>query len=126
MVIGEGGVSVKLVLRGNRSVPVLKSLGIDRRFSSMVDAGDSDRGESKKDMETVRWVGGRKVAGEVSVGVAGWLALSAEAQKLWEATHTPETTMNRRRASSVSMGRRSLMLSKNAPMSILEGVTRGD
>lgn len=70
--IGEDGASVKLVLRGSLSVLVLVNiLGKERRFSSIVDAGDADRGDSRTDIETVRWFGGRKVADEINEGVGG-------------------------------------------------------
>lgn len=61
---GDAAGSVKLMLRGSLSVPFLNSLGNEGRFSLTVDAGDADRGESIRDMETARWPGGRKVADE--------------------------------------------------------------
>lgn len=71
--IGEDW-SVKLVLRGSRSVPFLKSRGKERRFSSTVEAGDADRGESIKDIETVRLFGGREAVDVDDEGVGGWLS----------------------------------------------------
>lgn len=57
--------AVKLVLRGIRSMPLRSSRGIVRRFSSMIDTGDVERGDSRKDMDTARMLGGRMLA-EVS------------------------------------------------------------
>lgn len=62
---------VKLVLRGILSVPVRSILGKERRFSSTVDAGEADRGDSMNGMETVRWFGGRKVVDVFNEGVGG-------------------------------------------------------
>ena len=72
---GASGVSaVKLVLRGILSIPLLSSLGNERRFSSSADAGEAERGESRNDIDTVRLFDGR-IAPEVSCdGVGGWLA----------------------------------------------------
>jgi hypothetical protein len=58
---GEGEGSVKLVLRGSLSLPVLSSLGKERWFSSTVEAGEVERGESITDMDMVRLLDGRKM-----------------------------------------------------------------
>jgi hypothetical protein len=65
----EGDGAVKLVLRGRRSLLVLRSLGNERWVSSTVDAGEAEREESMKDMETVRLFDGRKVADDSREGV---------------------------------------------------------
>jgi hypothetical protein len=97
---GEGEGSVKLVLRGSRSLPVLSSLGNERWFSSTVEAGEAEREDVRNDMDTVRLVDERKVADVSREGVEGWLDAFGE-QSPCEATHTPVTKMNRRKASSV-------------------------
>tara|TARA_R110002003_G_scaffold70_39_gene6649 strand:- start:5595 stop:5909 length:315 start_codon:yes stop_codon:yes gene_type:complete len=69
---GEGEDSVKLVLRGNRSIPVRSNLGKERWFSlSTVEAGDAERGESRKDIDTVRLLEIRKVLEISRDGVEG-------------------------------------------------------
>ena len=68
---GEGKASVKLVLRGSLSMPVLRSFGKERRFSSTVETGEAERGDSRNDMDTVRLLAGRKVAEVSREGVGG-------------------------------------------------------
>jgi hypothetical protein len=89
---------------------------MDRRFSSTVDAGDGERAISSCDMETVRWLGGRKVADEANVGVG------CSVKNSLDATQTPDTKMNRFSASSVSMGSFPVGLSMKEVKSMLEGV----
>jgi hypothetical protein len=114
---GEGEGCVKLVLLGSLSLPVRRSLGNDRRFSSIVEAGEAERGESTHDMDAVRWFDERKVAKVSSEVVAGWF----EEQSLCEAIQTPVTSMNRRKASSVWIGICSL--GKKESKSIVAGVS---
>jgi hypothetical protein len=73
---GCGDVLVKLVLRGSRSM-LLRRRGNERRFSSKVEAGDAERGESRTDMDTVRVLDGRDEAA-VSLGVGGRLQVFDE------------------------------------------------
>ena len=82
----------------------------------MVEAGEAERGESVNGIETVRttWVGQLIRAWEY-----------AGDQFSQKATQTPETTMKRRRASSVVTGRCSLAESINDCMSMLDGVATG-
>jgi hypothetical protein len=62
----EGEGSVKLVLRGSRSLPVRSSLGNEWWwFSSTIEVGEAERGVSSIDMDMVRPFNVRKVA-EVS------------------------------------------------------------
>jgi hypothetical protein len=68
---GEGEGSVKLVLRGRRSLPDRSSFGIERWFSSTVEAGEAERGESRKDMDTVRLFNVRNVEEVSREGVGG-------------------------------------------------------
>lgn len=119
---GDGGV-VSVLRRGKRSRLGLNIRGNDRRFSSKVEAGDGERGHSSIDMEHVRWLEGRKVALGVKAGIVAWLELS-EANSL-AATQTPDTSMNFRSASSVSMGSFSVRASANDSESIL-GAVVGD
>lgn len=62
---GDEEVSVKLIRRGSLSPAALNSPGIEPRFSSRVEAGDVERGESRNDMETARLTDGRREADEV-------------------------------------------------------------
>ena len=113
--------SVKLVQRGILSEAFLNILGIERRFSSIVDEGDAERGESMSDME--RLLGGREKA-EVTAGVPnGDVEESCSEEKTcWYAIQTPETTIKRRSASSVSIGRVAFAFSRKEFASMLEGV----
>jgi hypothetical protein len=96
----------------------------ERRLSSTVEVGDGDRGSSITDMETARLLGGRKVADRAKVGVNGWLKVSDP--NSFDATQTPDTRMNCRSASSVSMGSFPLTLSRNELKSMFDGVIVGD
>lgn len=99
---GEGEGSVKLVLRGSRSLPARSSRGSERWFSSTVEAGDAERGESRKDMDMVRLL---KVRGVEEVSREGGCGCAVVVeQKLCDVTHTPVTKMNRLKASSVWIG----------------------
>lgn len=122
---GEGGVSVKLVVRrGSLSMLGLNIRGNERRFSSRVEAGDGERGHSNMDMENVRLVAGRKVAEGVKVGGEDKEGLSV-ANSL-DATQTPEAKMNCRSASPVSVGSLSVNVSMKVLTSMLEVSVVGD
>jgi hypothetical protein len=75
--VGEGTKFVKLVLFCSRWVPVRKSLGSVRRFSSIVEAGETERGQSMKDMDTARLGVDREVMG-VDVGYGFVMLLAQE------------------------------------------------
>jgi hypothetical protein len=68
---GDGEASVKLVLRGSRSLPDRSSLGIERWLSSTVEAGEVERGESRNDKDTVRLFKVRNVEEVSREGVGG-------------------------------------------------------
>jgi hypothetical protein len=61
---------VKLAWRFSLCEVFRSSLGIDFSFSS-VEAGDAERGESRKDMETVRHTGGRMLPDVLNEGHSG-------------------------------------------------------
>ena len=71
MEMGAGAGAVKLVLRGSLAVPVLSNLGNERRFRSIVEAGDLERGGSRNDMDTARLVAEGCVAGVSNERVGG-------------------------------------------------------
>lgn len=107
---GEAGASVKLVVRrGSLSKLGLNIRGIERRFSSSVEAGDGERGQSRIDIENVRLVFGRKVAQGARVG--GENKLGPSVVNSLAATQTPEASMNCRSASPVSVGSFSVKVS---------------
>jgi hypothetical protein len=98
--------------------------GIERRFSSRVEAGDGERGQSKMDKENVRLVLGREVAEGVRVG--GDAKVGVSVANSLEATQTPEANMNCRSASSVSVGSLSVKVSMKVLTSILQESVIGD
>jgi len=106
-------------------VPVLNILGMTRRFSSIVDAGEAERGESIYDMLRLGGAG-RKVVEVIKGG--GPIDLDKDARgdhPSEKATQMPERTMNLRRVSSVLTVSRSVELSKNELGLMLAGVGRG-
>jgi hypothetical protein len=122
---GEGGASVKLVVRrGSLSRLGLNIRGIERRFSSRVEAGEGERGQSSIDMEKVRLVAGRKVAEGAKVG--GEDSVGVSVANSLDATQTPEANMNCRSASPVSVGSLSVNVSMKVLTSILEESVVGD
>lgn len=88
-----------------------------------MEAGDGERGQSRVDMEELRWLDGRKDPLGVRVGMVAWLELS-DANSL-EATHTPVTKIRLRSASLVSMGSLSARASANESELML-GVVVGE
>jgi hypothetical protein len=122
---GEGGTSVKLVVRrGNLSKLGLNIRGIERRFSSKIEAGEDERGQSRTDMEHARLTTGRKVAQGARVG--GENKLEPSVVNSLAATQTPEANMNCRSASPVSVGSLSVSVSIKLLASMLETSVVGD
>jgi hypothetical protein len=66
--VGEESEEAKEALLCNFWVPVRKSRGMLLRFSSDTEAGDAERGESTKDMETVRVGPGGRALHDVANG----------------------------------------------------------
>lgn len=122
--VGEAGTSLKLARRGSFSILGLNMRGNERRFSSELEAGDGERGQSRADMETVRTLGERKMAFEPRTGVEDWLGGSAVNSRV--ATQTPEMRIKCRRASSVSMGSFAVRLSMKVSTSICGDSIVGD
>jgi hypothetical protein len=116
---------MELALLWSFCVPVLNILGKVRRFSSMVEAGEAERGGSAKDMLR-EGAEGRKVA-EVHNGEGPKALARVEygTQPSEKVTQIPERTMNLRSVSSVLIVSRSLPKSKNEFAVMLEGVASG-
>lgn len=119
--MGDAGRSAKPVWRFNFWEVFRNSLGIDFSLSSS-ETGDAERGESRKDMETVRHMPGRMwrllkecVDGELTSSKPSWS----------EETQMPLTTINLRSASSVTIGALAAASRKDA-VSMLAGVRAGD
>lgn len=76
--VGEDAALVKLALLCSFCVPVRKKRGRVRRFSSIVEAGDAERGESMNDMDTVRLGGGGRDETDVDNGYGQVALLDVE------------------------------------------------
>jgi hypothetical protein len=115
----------ELAFRCSFCVPVLKILGKVRRFSSIVEAGEGERGGSTKDMLR-EGAEGRKVAEEHNgEGPKALASIEWGTQPSEKVTQIPERTINLRSVSSVLIVSRSLPKSRNEFAVMLEGVASG-